>query len=61
MATNDREKSPLGSGDTAAPDICGQETGNSGGVGGPTAYFDFFGIETGYEGGKKLWVPWWRQ
>ena len=24
---------------TAAPDICGYETGNSGGVGGPTTYF----------------------
>ena len=26
-----------GSGDTTAPDLLGQETGNSGGVGGPTA------------------------
>ena len=33
------EKSPTGSRDTAAPDICVQETGNSGGVGGPTDNF----------------------
>ena len=28
-----------GSGDTTAPDLLEQETGNSGGVGGPAAYF----------------------
>ena len=29
------KKSPTGSGDTDNPDMCGQETGRSGGVGGP--------------------------
>ena len=33
------KKIPSGSGDTAAPEILGQETGNSVGVGVLTAYF----------------------
>ena len=45
------ENSPIGIGDTSAPDICGQETGNSGGLGGPTAYFYVCDKYTGYEGG----------
>ena len=39
LAVGDGKNSPTGSRDTDAPDICGQATGNSGGVGGPTAYF----------------------
>ena len=39
VAVGDGKYSPPGSGDRDAPDICGQETGDSDGVGGPTAYF----------------------
>ena len=33
------KNSPTGIGETYDPDICGQDTSNSGGVGGPAAYF----------------------
>ena len=39
VAAGDGKNSPPGSGDTAVTDICGHETGNSGGVSGPTTYF----------------------
>ena len=39
LVAGEGKKSPPGIGDRSAPDICGQETGNSGSVGGPTAYF----------------------
>ena len=39
MASGNGEKIPPGSWDTTALDICGKETGDSGGVGGPTDYF----------------------
>ena len=39
VVAGDRKNSPPGSGETSAPNICGQETGVSGGVGGPTDYF----------------------
>ena len=39
LASGEGKNSPTWSRDTAAPDICGQETGDSDGVGGPTAYF----------------------
>ena len=39
LAAGDGKSIPTGIGDTAAPDIYGQETGDSGGVGGPTNYF----------------------
>ena len=39
VAAGGGKNSPPGSGDTAAPDLCGQYTGDSGGVGGPTADF----------------------
>ena len=32
------KNSPPGNKDTAAPDLCGKETGSSGGAGGPTSY-----------------------
>ena len=61
VAADGRKNSPPGSGDTSAPDIYGHETGDSGVVGGPTAYFDVCERETGYEVGGRLWVLWWRQ
>ena len=39
LAAGDSKNIPTGIGDTAAPDICGHDTGNSGGVGVPTVYF----------------------
>ena len=39
VAAGGGKNSPSGSWDTAAPDLRGQETGDSGGVGGPTDYF----------------------
>ena len=39
VAAGDGKNSPRGSGDAAAPEICGHEADGSGGVGGPTAYF----------------------
>ena len=39
VAEGGDRKITSGSGYTTAPDLLGQETGNSGGVGGPTAYF----------------------
>ena len=39
MVAGDNRSIPTGSGDTVIQDICGQATGESGGVGGPTAYF----------------------
>ena len=39
LAAGDGKISPRGSEDTATPDICGQATGDSGGVDGPTDYF----------------------
>ena len=39
LAEGDDIISPTGSGNTVAPDICGKATGDSGRVGGPTAYF----------------------
>ena len=39
LAAGDGKDNPPGSGDTSAPDIFGQVTGNSGQVGGPTPYF----------------------
>ena len=52
----------IGRGDTVAPDISGQATGNSGRVGGPTVSFLTFlrerrvtreGGESGYRGGGR--------
>ena len=39
LASGYGRNSLIWSGDTAGPDICGQATGNSGIVGGHTAYF----------------------
>ena len=39
LVAGDGIVSLTGSGDTVSYKICGQATGNSGGVGGPTAYF----------------------
>ena len=39
LAAGDGINSPTGSGEAAAPDICGEATGDGGGVCGPTAYF----------------------
>ena len=39
LLAGEGKKIPPGSGDTPALDICGQETCNSSGVGGPTDYF----------------------
>ena len=39
MVTGDGKISPIWRGDIAALGICGQETGDSGGVGDPMAYF----------------------
>ena len=39
MVQGGGEKSPSGSGNTAALDLLGQDTGSSGGLGGPMAYF----------------------
>ena len=39
LAVGDEKNSPAGSGDIEALDICAQAAGDSGGVGGPTAYF----------------------
>ena len=41
LAAGDNKNSPTGSGDTAALDICGQETGDSGRVGGPRVKLDY--------------------
>ena len=42
VAEGNGKNSPRGNGDTAALDICGQDTGNSGEVGGPMANFRRF-------------------
>ena len=42
MAAGYGKKSPPGSGDASTLDICVQETGDSGGVGGPTDDLRFF-------------------
>ena len=39
MEEGGSKNSPSGIGYTAAPDLLGQEKGDGGGVGGPTAYF----------------------
>ena len=39
VAKGGGEQSTSGRRDTIAPDLLGQDTGNSGGVGGPTTYF----------------------
>ena len=61
LTSGDGRSSSTGSGDTVAQVICGQVSGNSGGVGGYPAYFDVSAIDTGYEGGGRLRVPWWRK
>ena len=48
MAGGNRKNSPPGSRDTTAPDICGHEAGNSGGLGGPTANFRNFCKKDGF-------------
>ena len=52
-------KSPQGSRGTDTWDICVQETGNSGGVGGLRTIFDLCTRETSYEGWWRPRVPWW--
>ena len=61
MEAGDGRSSPQGSGDTVDQDLCGQETGDSGGLGGLWPIFDICARDTGCEGGGGLWVPWWRQ
>ena len=39
MVEGGGKNSPSGSRDIAAPDLLGQATGDSGGLGGPTTYF----------------------
>ena len=50
MVAGDNRSIPTGSGDTVIQDICGQATGESGGVGGPTAYFGCLCKRDGLQG-----------
>ena len=42
LAAGDGRSSPIESGNAVSPDICGQATGDRGGVGGPAALFLMF-------------------
>ena len=52
-------RSAAGSGYIGAKDICSEDTVKSGGVGVHPAYV--FAQETGFKGGGRLGVPWWKQ